>query len=664
MLKKVLKKNIIKYIFFCSFFLVTSCGIDFTKNDNISDKTTNTNPTDTSQPTSKDESFYFTSITPPSTQKADSTFVLELIGEFPDTTTFSFLTSSGSLMGQGSRINFVADSTFTGSLPVKVTANYNGKKIDQEVSLTLTAPDPKIVIDQITELANTTETSDSGTGRYRWSGRILNVTNPENYLLGAFQHTPDAFYYMEWYDGTIHSTALPINADGTFTFTMKRSRINTKADRAVFTLVRDSINPYDSSHCDNAGCEGVNNDASKMRLPFVTDLVAFQHLYYSPISYTHADSQIQYLGRQFSPDLVSGSTGRLIKSFVGLEQYALYDQALAIMAFAHAGEKTQARNIILALNDLYISDNVGTSALEGGWYFSYNFDGSSSYPAEGDRRVAGAIAWVAMALNYYQYKFSDTEFQPLTKKTLDYLLGQVDTLSISGQSYPALRFAPVDLPGGSDQSKVYGIEHALDFYSALRYYADINNDQSYKNEAIEIKKFPRKLWNGKNFLPGYYSPTSSFNTEESYLDTQTWTILALGKTGNDNEDYTLGLKYNCDKFFETAGVLATDNQQAGITGFYDMTITGQSDYKFVWSEGTIGHIMALQVANSSLSCKGRSAQNLISSMDKMVHADGGVAYATKNSNSNFAQSSSVAGTAWYYFLKKNFNPFQIYPLND
>jgi hypothetical protein len=654
----------IKSLFFLSCFVLSACSIDISllALSQLAPPSSDTKPPEAGP---SNEPFSFSAISAPTIQKANSTFVLNLLGDFPSSTTFAYSTVSGSMAGQGSRINFIADDTFTGALPIKVTATYQGKSIEQEISLGLTTPDPQIVIDQVTELASTSEVSSSGTGRFRWTGRVLNLAHPENYLMGAFQHTPDAFYFMEWYDGTIHSTALPINSDGTFTFTMRRSRrINVKADRAVFTLVPNTVNPYDTAHCRTAGCGGLNDDVSKMRLPFISDLVSYQHLYYSPVAYSHADSQIQFLGRQFSPDVVAGSTGHLVKSFADLEQYALYDQALAIFAFSHAGEKAKARDIILALDDLYISDNGATPELEGGWYFSYNFDGTSSYPAEGDRRVAGAIAWVAMALNYYQYKFTDSEFQPLTKKTLDYLLGQIDVLSIEGQSYPALRFAPVDLPGGSDQSKVYGLEHALDLYSALRYYADLNTDVTYKNHALDIKKFAQKLWTGSKFLAGYYSPTSSFNTEESYLDTQTWSILAMGGVGANSEDYSLGLKHNCEKFFETAGFLAKDRNQAGIAGFYDMSTNGQADFKFVWSEGTIGHIMALQVANSNQTCRGYSAQQLTSFMAKMIHSDGGVAYATQNTNTSFAQSSSVAGSTWYYFLLKGLNPFQIYSLAD
>ena len=72
--------------------------------------------------------------------------------------------------------------------------------------------------------------------------------------------------------------------------------------------------------------------------------------------------------------------------------------------------------------------------------------------------------------------------------------------------------------------------------------------------------------------------------------------------------------------------------------------------------------MALQVANSNQLCRGYTTQQLISSMTKMIHEDGGVAYATQNTNPSFAQSSSIAGSTWYYFMMKNLNPFQIYPL--
>jgi len=40
----------------------------------------------------------------------------------------------------------------------------------------------------------------------------------------------------------------------------------------------------------------------------------------------------------------------------------------------------------------------------------------------------------------------------------------------------------------------------------------------------------------------------------------------------------------------------------------------------------------------------------------MATTDGGIAYATIK-NSDFTTSSSVAGTAWYYFIANSINPF-------
>lgn len=628
----------------------------------VPDDGTPDDPGDSAPP---EETLSFSSISSPVTQKANTTFILDLLGSFPEGTTLTFTSDSGTLLGQGKRVNYVADSSYTGPVSVSIKALYGTQEIEQQLTLNLTSPDPTVVIDQVTELAATSEVAASGTFRYRWQGRVLNLANPENYVLGAFQRTPDAYYFMEWYDGTIHPTALPIAADGSFTFTMRRSRrIDAKADRVIFALVPNTVNPYDASHCSSGGCSGSNSAQWKVHLPFSIDLITYHQLNFSPSAYTHANPQIQFLGRQFSPFNTTGSLGFLARSFRDLEHYALYDQALAILALSHAGEKAKAREIALALDYLYVSDDVGTPELEGGWYFSYNFDGSSSYPADGDRRIAGAIAWVVMALNYYQYKFTDAEFQPLAKKTLDYLLGQVDTLTIDGSSYKALRFAPVDFPGGADQSKIYSLEHALDFYSALRFYSDLNSEPSYAERAQEIKQFAQKHWTGTQFYSGYYSPATSFETQESYLDTQTWTILALGARGPANEDYTLGLKYNCTHFFDSAGYLVQDRNTAGIAGFYDMTSVGQAanDKKFVWSEGTLGQILALQTANSNQTCEGRASGDLLQEVDKMVLSDGGVAYATKNDSELFTHSGAIAGAAWYYFVKNGFNPFQIYKL--
>ena len=72
----------------------------------------------------------------------------------------------------------------------------------------------------------------------------------------------------------------------------------------------------------------------------------------------------------------------LIKSFSEHTQSYIYDQALAIITFTKAGEKATARKLLKGLESVQMDD--------GSLYFSYNLDGSSPYPAEGDRRFAGA----------------------------------------------------------------------------------------------------------------------------------------------------------------------------------------------------------------------------------------------------------------------------------
>ena len=94
--------------------------------------------------------------------------------------------------------------------------------------------------------------------------------------------------------------------------------------------------------------------------------------------------------------------GKLIKSFTNHSQSYIYDQALAIIAFTKQEDQENAKDLLHALSNL--------QKIDGSLYFSYYLNGESPYPVEGDKRYAGAIAWVALAAITYQHKFKSKEF--------------------------------------------------------------------------------------------------------------------------------------------------------------------------------------------------------------------------------------------------------------
>jgi hypothetical protein len=82
-------------------------------------------------------------------------------------------------------------------------------------------------------------------------------------------------------------------------------------------------------------------------------------------------------------------------------------------------------------------------------------------------------------------------------------------------------------------------------------------------------------------------------------------------------------------------------------------------HEFVWSEGTLGQVLAMNKAGFQCAKK-----DFIAEVNKMKKADGGIAYATSATNPDFTTSSSVAGTAWMYFASNGINPFTVIPVRS
>src|SRR5690606_6558340 len=110
-------------------------------------------------------------------------------------------------------------------------------------------------------------------------------------------------------------------------------------------------------------------------------------------------------------------------------------------------------------------------------YFSYNLDGTSPYPIEGDRRYHGALAWVAMSATYYQRETQSREFVTFNRRILAYLEKQMRDLEINGQKVRAVTFNPTDLPNTPwKENETVALEHNLDAYSAFYHFAKLNKD--------------------------------------------------------------------------------------------------------------------------------------------------------------------------------------------
>jgi len=340
--------------------------------------------------------------------------------------------------------------------------------------------------------------------------------------------------------------------------------------------------------------------------------------------------------------------GTLIKSFTNHTQSFIYDQALAVIAFTKDNDQPKARKLLSAMKNLQMSD--------GSLYFSYYLDGTSPYPQEGDKRIAGAMAWVALAATHYQNKFKSREFLSFNYQLLSYLRSQIVPLKINGVEENALVFAPTDVKiTPFMENDIVALEHNLDAYSAFFHFNRVNKTTKWNVEIKSLKKFIISMWDAdkNHFWSGAAISTSSINKSELYLDTQTWSLLALDEESLKEIQPKKALQVNCEEFLV---------KHEGVNGFHDSKpMKYPNRHEFVWSEGTLGQVLAMKSQN--VTCNEKTSQDFLVEVRKMKKEDGGIGYATSSTKKDFTTSSSVAGTAWLYFASNDFNPFQVEGVN-
>lgn len=365
------------------------------------------------------------------------------------------------------------------------------------------------------------------------------------------------------------------------------------------------------------------------------------------VSATNNQELIKNLSSRITT-LPSGK-GSLIKSFTHHSQSYIYDQALAIIAFSKSNEKEKAKELLKGLESLQLKD--------GSLYFSYYLNGESPYPKEGgDKRYAGAIAWVALAATHYQHRFKSKEFYKFNFKILSYLKSEIKPVEIGGEPIKALRFSPSNIESTFWSEKdTAALEHNLDAYAAFRHFQKLNPDVGFESQSKDLKDFILAMWDkDKNhFWSGVNISSGKINKSELYLDNQTWSLLALDETSLKEIKPKEALDLNCNKLYVS---------HEGIDGFMDSKPTRRpASSQFVWSEGTLGQILAMKRMKTK--CHEKSSEDFLSSVQKMKKEDGGISYATKTPNPDFTTASSVAGTTWMYFAQNNFNPFHIEEIN-
>jgi len=381
----------------------------------------------------------------------------------------------------------------------------------------------------------------------------------------------------------------------------------------------------------------------------VAGLIGASDLRNFTVNYAPSFNQIDWLASQ--QDLYA--TG-LVDSYEGDGQrYAyIYDQALAIIAFTNASEPERARDILDELESL---QQPG-----GGWYECYDAQtGTIGHPGC-DSYVTGPIAWVVMAINYYEHNTGDDSYASVAKDALSWM-DSVRNTNPAVDNYGSLRFCS----GGSACTipNAISTEHNHDAYAAYRWRGIIDNNTDYLNKAELVRQYlVNEMWAPSPDSNGPYHNVGIFwrgyNESPNWgwcTDPQTWGILSLGTTGPSGEDFTLSLEW---LYWNPYG--STRNQQdynAGITdvdGFKSCT----GDPNYIWLEGTEGAAAAYYLAGQDT-----RGDYFHGQIGRVASPNGGIIHTFSETSpgtirwpDNF-RHNSIASTVWYYFNDEKLNPF-------
>lgn len=340
----------------------------------------------------------------------------------------------------------------------------------------------------------------------------------------------------------------------------------------------------------------------------------------------------------------------------------IYDQALAVIAFADAGEVARAAAILNAMSGLQLTTPVGA------WHECYN-SSNTSIVVE-DRLNSGPIAWMVMAVNFYESRTGDTNYAGVAQRALNYLDTMRD-MNLANETYAALRYAD------DDMSKI-STEHNLDAYSAYLYRGLLNSDNAYLTTASNILEYlAREMWALSTNSNGPYTNVAVFwdgwHTNQAHAfntDPQSWGVLALSPIGPHGEEF-----YRCmqwiwsNQYGNTRCVENFNTNIMNVDGFKSGTGEGTN---YIWVEGTEGVAAAFRrvgdyaagVCRNDMAITNHAhAHYFHQQMARTTNANGGLVHSFSDyldSDYRFPENARwnhVASVAWFYFSERGINPF-------
>jgi hypothetical protein len=338
---------------------------------------------------------------------------------------------------------------------------------------------------------------------------------------------------------------------------------------------------------------------------------------------------LKWLEDQLGPSVRTPlGDGRLIDSYDDDRHVGwTYDAALAALTFTAANRPDLARGVLAGLAHIQRDD--------GSWDFAYDSDAVRGL--DGPRYV-GSMAWVVMAVNFYESDTHDRAFSPMAERGLQF----IDRFIIRDSTSP--------LDGGVSMGpaapQTFSAEHNADVYSALSWRGRLTARDDYAVTAAAVRAFIwRELWTGDAAEASYFRVGQQDDT--LYLDAQTWTALALAAVPGDRERLERGVDTAERRLSTAAGHVGPMNDIHGVRD------TAATDATTVWSEGSEGMVAARLLLGQTDRALAQHAETR-----RLQTVTGGVIYATDNGD-GWSTRPSVAGTAWFVLngLATPRNPF-------
>jgi hypothetical protein len=327
------------------------------------------------------------------------------------------------------------------------------------------------------------------------------------------------------------------------------------------------------------------------------------------------------------------------------------DQALAIIAFTAAGEFERARKILNTMKDIQLADSKKS------WFECYNAVDGAYMGCW--KHVTGPIAWMVIAINFYEDKTGDTTYASMAQLALEWLDTMMRKDNPSDERYGSLQWSDSD-------PDIISTEHNHDAYSAYYWRGILDSNSSYLYKASLIYDYlQREMWAPSPNSNGPYHNVNifweGFNNFAFSTDPQSWGILSLGPRGPEwQEEFYKSLDWIWySPWGNTRTVQDYNESITDVEGF--KSGTGEP-YDYVWVDGTEHVAAAFYSVGDDV--KGDFFHN---QMKRVVNANGGLVHSfceVDPNNMRWPENyryNYVASAAWYYFNEVRLNPFNLRP---